>query len=76
MVDIDTAAIIAEIREATQRSIRQIGDLDKKDLAPVLDVNVTTVPSRMKTLVESGAFETLMVYDRAKGRTLRVWRKV
>lgn len=76
MVDVDKAAIIAEILEATSRSTRQLGDLDKKDLSPVLDVNVTTVPSRMQVLVDSGAFESLMVYDRTKGRTLRVWRKV
>lgn len=76
MGDVDKAAIIAEILEATSRSTRQAGDLDKQDLSPVLDVNVTTVPARMKPLVNSGAFETLMVYDRTKGRTLRVWRKV
>ena len=76
MVDVDIAAIMAEIREATSRSIRQVGDLDKKDLSPVLDVNVTTVMSRMQPLVDSEAFETLMVYDRTKGRTLRIWRKV
>ena len=76
MVDVDMAAIIAEIREATSRSVRQLGDLDKKDLSPVLKCNVTTVPARMKPLVDSERFETLMVYDRTKGRTLRIWRKV
>jgi len=72
----DKAAIIAEILEATAVATRQPGDVDKRELSREMDVNATTVPSRMQPLVDSGAFESLMVYDRSTGRKLRVWRKL
>ena len=72
----DKDAIIAEILAATSEPLRQPSDVDKSDLAPQLGVNVTTVPSRMQPLVDSGAFETMMVYDRTRKRSVRIWRKL
>jgi len=72
----DLAAILAEIDELAGPPTIQRDDVTVQMLMDHWGVADGTVRTWMQPRVDDGTFETLMVYDPASRRSVRVWRKV
>jgi hypothetical protein len=76
MTEAEREQILAEIDALAGVPEMLPTDITVKCLAERWGKTSSTVVARMSKLVESGQYESLLVYNPAKGRTCRVFRKV
>lgn len=72
----DLATILAEIDEFAGVPKMERNDVTVNMLKELWGIGDTSAADRMKPLVATGQYETLIVYDPAIRRPRRVWRKV
>jgi len=68
--------ILKEIDALAGQPVLEAGDVTTSELCKLWNVTETTVKNRMKPLIESGEWESEIVYDPRTGRSPRVYRKV
>jgi DNA-binding Lrp family transcriptional regulator len=68
--------ILSEIDEWSGYQEMRPTDITVQDLKERWGVSGSTVASRMRRLVEAGLIQTFLVYDSARARLCRIYRKV